>query len=44
MAPRLNLSKMQLSYLDFQKCNLTGSDFTTVIANETNFKGAKLNA
>lgn len=42
-APRLNLAKLQLSYIDFSKWNLQGSDFSGVAAVEANFRGAKLN-
>ncbi|CAI2376953.1 unnamed protein product [Moneuplotes crassus] len=41
-APCIKLSKMQLSYLDFSKCNLMGSDLSEVTGIEVNFRHSKL--
>lgn len=41
-APNLKLDKMQISYLDFSKCNFQGSDFSGVTAIEANFRSANL--
>lgn len=41
-APWIKLSKMQLSYLDFSKCNLMGSDLSEVTGIEVNFRHSKL--
>ena len=41
-APWINLSKMHLSYLDFSKWNLMGSDLSKITGIEISFRQAKL--
>ena len=41
-APRIKLAKMQLSYLDFSKANIIGSDLTGITGIDTNFRHAKI--
>ena len=43
-APRIKISKMQISYIDFTKWNLQGSDLSGVTAIEAIFRGAVLSS